>query len=117
MLLKKAGIRFSGMINRLSLKLQKATGLTPQALYRIMKSASTRSGKAAIFPDSPPSGFGQQTLTKVCDAYGLDLKGLMRLMAERGIKADPGKTVKEVAQKNGKNPMAIFEMIHEAAER
>ena len=114
MLLEKAGIRFNDDQQSV-LEIAKTNGITPQALNRIMKPASTESGETATFPDSPPAGFGQQTLTEICAAYNLDLKMLLRLMAERGIKADPEETVKEVAKNNGKSPMAIFEIIHEAA--
>ena len=114
-LLQKAGIGFEDDRQSI-LEIAKSNGLTPKALYHIMKPASTASEESASFPDSPPMGFGQQTLTKICAAYNLDLKRLLRLMAERGIKADPEETIKEIAQKNGKNPMALFEMIHEAAK-
>ena len=114
MLLEKAGIRFKDDQQSI-LEIAQANGMTPQALNRIMKPASTEFVETTTFPDSPPAGFGQQTLTKICAAYSLDPKRLLGLMAERGIKANPEETIKEAAQKNGKNPMAIFEMIHEAA--
>ena len=114
MLLEKAGIRFNDDQQSI-LEIAKTNGITPQALNRIMKPASTESGETATFPDSPPAGFGQQTLTEICVAYSLDPTRLLGLMAEQGIKADPEETVKEVAKNNGKSPMAIFEIIHEAA--
>ena len=113
-LLEKAGIRFKDDGQSL-LEIAKINGMTPKALYRTMKPASIRSEETATFPDSPPPGFGQQSLAKVCAAYNLDLKMLLRQLAEKGIKAEPEDTIKNVAQKNDKSPMAIFEMIHETA--
>jgi hypothetical protein len=68
------------------------------------------------FPDNPSPGFGQKTLAQICAAYNLNLKGLLRVLAEKGINADSEKSIKEIAEKNGKEIMALFEVIHEAAK-
>lgn len=115
-LLKKANILVKND-NQTILQIAKANGITPKALYKIMEPAGSQLEKTATFPDSPAPGFGQQTLNQVCATYNLNLFGLLQRLLEKGIKADPDESIKEIAKKNGKNPMALFEVIHGAAKR
>lgn len=114
-LLMKAGIRVNDNQQTI-LEIAKANGTTPKALSEIMKPAEIRSEETAAFPDNPSPGFGQKTLAQICAAYNLNLKGLLRVLAEKGIDADSEKSIKEIAEKNGTDPMALFEVIHGAAK-
>ncbi|MGL1930755.1 MAG: DUF4405 domain-containing protein [Desulfotalea sp.] len=66
-------------------------------------------------PDSPQSGFGKLTLEEACTTYGIDQEKTLAAIRGLGYRADISSTIKEVAEQNNTNPMAIFEILHEVA--
>jgi len=114
-LLKEAGVDVTHP-GQTILQIAKAHRMTPKALYDIIRPATVRS-EGHTLPDSPPPGFGRRTITQVCEAYGLELQDLLRYLGKNGIQAAPEGTIKQIAEQNGKNPMAIFEAIHDFPSR
>lgn len=93
-------------------ELAKINNKSPKDLFNIMKSAEIKTDEETVFPDSPPTGFGNKTLAEICAAYNLNIPTIIRELKTKGVKADPGKTFKEIAADNDTNPHALFEMLH-----
>lgn len=115
-MLKEAGIDVSHS-GQTILQIAKAHHMTPKALYDIIRPPAGRSEGRHAFPDDPPPGFGRRTVKQVCEAYGFDLEALLRDLGKNGIQAEPEGTIKKIAEKNGKSPMTVFEVIHAFSSR
>lgn len=113
-LLKKAGIQFKDGNETLA-AIASVNRLSPQDIYNIIKPAAGSSGAddKGNFPDSPMPGFGNMTLGAICSQYNLMCPVIRRGLEEKGVKADAEMTIKEIAAANEKDPMAIFEDIHD----
>jgi len=113
-LLYAAGIKFAGEQQTI-LEISKANNIAPKALAEIMKPAKKQIEAGSPFPDSPPSGFGRKTLAAVCTEYSLHIPTIVRELGKRNIKADPEKTIKEIAADNDMDPHALFGVLHNVA--
>lgn len=113
-LLRKADIQFTDSKDTLA-TIAAANAMSPQAVYMIIKSAEgePKAAGTVIFPDAPMPGFGNKTLAALCGEYDLMLQVIRRELARKGVKAEAEMTIKEIAAANDKEPMAIFEVIHE----
>lgn len=112
-LLEGAGIQFEGSAETLA-SIASTNGLSPQELYKIIKSAGrteTVNGNVT-FPDTPMPGFGNKTLAAICAEFNLMFPVIQRGLAKGGIKAEANMTIKEIAKENDTAPMALFEAIH-----
>lgn len=90
--------------------------ITPQQLYTIFKPAQRQLSAGPIpFPDSPVPGFGRTTLNAIGEKFCLSVPLLLQALEEEGIKATPNESLKEIAANNNTSPMALFEILHEAA--
>ena len=86
----------------------KINNTSPNKLYEAIKAGSVK-------PVAPKgiqgSGMGRKTLAEICSEQGWSLDhGLARLKRE-GIKAKPGDRLKEIANKAGKTPLDVFNII------
>ena len=96
--------------------------LTPQQVYEIIKTAKRGTEKASImkgvndFPDTPAPGFGRMTMEDFCRKYHLNLDKIVSFLAQEGIKVEGGRTMKENAGANGKEPMELFEILQKVAQ-
>ena len=111
-LLKDAGMQFKDSEDTLAV-IAAANKMSPQQIYEIIKPAAANKGQGdrVIFPDTPPSGFGNKNLGALCSEYDLMFQVIRQGLAKRGVKADAEMTIKEIAAANEMNPMAIFEAI------
>lgn len=113
-LLRKENIQFTDSKDTLG-AIATANKMSPQEVYNIIKPAAvTKQAEGKIsFPDSPMAGFGNKTLGALCSEYNLMFQVIRQNLAKRGVKADAAMTIKEIAAANDKEPMAIFEDLHE----
>jgi hypothetical protein len=109
--LAAAGIQFTSD-NQTILEIAQANATTPKAIYDLM---ALQSGQRKPFPKEPFPGMGRMVLEDLCRQYGLDTARIVQALAARGIKADPAKTLKEIAQAHASDPHVLFEIIGEAA--
>lgn len=96
-------------------EIAKANNLTAKELFEIMQPAAIYQPEGSTFPDEPPPGFGRKTLADVCAEYDLHTPTVLAAFQQNKIKAELTQTIKEIADQNNKEAMAIFELIHEAA--
>lgn len=59
----------------------------------------------------------RMTLREMRSQYGLKQPRIVEALAAKGIKADPEKSLKEIASAHGTDPHELFALIHEAATR
>lgn len=87
--------------------------MSPQQVYQAMLPAGgTRGGG---LPASPPAGTGSRTLADLCAAHGLNLPDTLRGLAQQGVKAAAGMTLKEAAAANGMSPQDFYEALRRVA--
>ncbi len=114
--LRAAGLRLDGPQDTL-LRIADANGLAPQDVYRAMLPEQGAAGaKPAGLPADPPPGTGARTLADLCAAYGLNLPQTLRGLADQGIRAEAGRTVKEIASDNGVGPLDVYEALRHTAQ-
>ena len=117
-LLKAAGMPVSGekdILREIADKAKKS----PQQIYEIIKSAAiipqttSDSGAPSALPETPPSGLGKKTLGDICTEYGLDTNKIIQGLEGRGITAEAGTKLKDIAEPQGVTSMQIYEMMLE----
>ncbi len=117
-LLQEKGLKVQGPEQTL-LAISQENRLTPQQVYMVIKPASrvteTATGAAPAFPDEPKPGFGRKTLEEACVELKLEYATIAAGLATKGLKVDPGKTIHEIAEASGKEPMEVFEAIRGVA--
>ena len=105
-------------------EIAEANHVSPQQIYLAMTSSvdgnreqDTASmvpvGKASPLPDAPPAGTGNLTLADLCSQYNLNMKNVIRSLAEKGITAEEALTLKTIAANNGTSPIDLYEAIKE----
>ncbi len=114
-LLKKGGVQFEDE-KQTVLAISKANNMPPKALAELMKDAKKEIELGTAFPDSPPAGFGRKTLASICTEYSLNIPTIVRELGKQNIKADPEKTIKEIAEEHTIDPHAFFEVLHNVAK-
>ncbi len=113
--LTKAGIHYTGDKQTI-LAIAQDNGITPKAVYEAMNATSLNTSVTTqTFPDEPFPGMGRMVLQDLCRRYGLDQQRVIAALAAENIKADPEKSLKEIAGEQGTNPHALFEIIHDVA--
>ena len=114
-LLQEAGIKIAGPHEPIG-EIAKNNGKTAQMIYDLIKQASiNKDDEASVFPESPPPGFGNQTIEIICQTYKLDTNDVISKLKLVGFSININDTVKEVAANNNSNPIAIFEMLNDIA--
>ncbi len=112
-LLAKADIRVLNSKETLA-AIAAANRMSPQDIYDIIKPAAAQKSVDGVkFPDSPMTGFGKKTLGALCSEYELMFPVIQQKLAERGVNAEAAMTIKEIAAANDREPMGIFEDLHE----
>jgi len=53
---------------------------------------------------------------EVCTEFGLNPTEIQHAFADKGVKADPSQTIKDIAAANKMEPMAVFEIIRDAVD-
>lgn len=113
-LLTEAGIRFTDEKQTMA-AIAADNNRSPQQIYRIIEPAEKKSVGAgrSNFPDSPMAGFGHKTLAALCSEFNLMFPVIRQGLEAKGVKAEAAMTVKEIAAASAKEPMEIFEILHE----
>lgn len=124
-LLKEAGMRVEGEKDTV-VAIAKKNKMTPQQIFEIIKPAGMKktSGEgqseqssAVKFPDSPKPGWGKMTLKAACEQYHLSLPTILTGLTTTGVAAEGDMSIKDIAAKNDKQPMEIFEILASLAEQ
>ena len=86
----------------------KENGVPPNKLYEDMKSGGVK-------PDVPKlgegSGMGRKSVEAICAEAGLSLDDALARLKKKGINAKPNDKLKAIANKAGKTPMDIYNII------
>ena len=82
--------------------------ISPSDLYEAMKSSGVESKASKV---QEGSGFGQKTLSMVCNEYGIPLDEALVNLEKVGAKAEQDTKMKEIASSIGKTPSELFEII------
>ncbi|MGC9351220.1 MAG: hypothetical protein ACP5D3_04465 [Sulfurovum sp.] len=54
---------------------------------------------------------GKKTLKQLCELKGVNLKKALQRLEEKGIEAEENEKFKEIATRNGMNPMDLLELV------
>jgi hypothetical protein len=117
-LLGAAGIEVTGPKDTIK-DIAVRNGHSPKEIYEIIKPAGIeeQGGNSEAgpvpFPDAPKSGWGKKTLAETCAEYGLDLNEIIAKLGEKGIKAEGGMVIKDIAEASNLETMGVFEALHE----
>ncbi|MBN2331566.1 MAG: DUF4405 domain-containing protein [Deltaproteobacteria bacterium] len=112
-LLQAAGVELAGDQQTIG-DLARANKMTPKALYAIMKPAEIKT-TGMVFPDAPAPGFGRRLLADVCAEFNLDLPTVVQSLKAQGMTVDPAASIIAIAERNGVNPMTVFEILRQVA--
>jgi hypothetical protein len=110
--MRAAGIRFKETDQTL-LDIANQNRLTPQQVYSAMKPAGELPVKAGGLPEDPEPGMGRRTLADICNAYELNIPTVLRSLESKEIYARADMTLKQIGEKNGRNPIDVYQMIRE----
>ena len=100
--LKSKNFTFS--VNDTLKTIAKNNNTTPADIYEIIKNAKTVTAM-------PGSGYGKMTLEEVCKKEGINVNECLNKLQNKGIKAGPKETLREIAFPNGVTPVDIIDMI------
>ena len=113
-LLKDANIKFSDAKDSI-VEIAKNNNKTPQQIYNIITLSKDNLKGGKSFPNTPPPGFGKETIKAICQTYNLSKDEVITKLKNAGFVVQADDTVKEIGDNNKSNPMAIFEMVKEIA--
>ncbi|HOV85296.1 MAG TPA: DUF4405 domain-containing protein [Syntrophobacteraceae bacterium] len=110
--LKKAGMAYDHPGQTL-LEIARRNGVPPKVVDQALRSAHppVHGSEVRKLPDSPPAGFGRRKIEEIAGEYGLDVSHLVRDLTRAGIRATSQESIKEIASRNGKAPVEIYELI------
>ena len=111
--LKQAGIRFADESVAIG-EIAKQNGMSPKEIFELIK-PKEEPGARKQLPQNPPAGFGNRTLADICHEYDLNMKVIVRALADSRIEAKEAMTIKEIAAANNTSPMDVFEALKAAA--
>lgn len=110
--LRRAGFTEVGPDTTL-LELARSRHTSPQRLLaRILPTAPAVAGE---LPQTPPPGTGALRLDALCQRYGLAPEAVITALAAQGIAAQADRTLKAIAEQNGRTPVAVYAAIRQAA--
>jgi len=67
---------------------------------------------SAVGEDGLPSGFGRATFSEMSERAGVDVGTAIQQLEEKAnVRVTPEMKIREIAEKTGKTPMDIWEMI------
>lgn len=85
-------------------------GLAPGGVFSAVEFAREMSGAPSQrLPKDPPPGLGKRKLSDICEEYELDIKAMLKKLAESGIAASPAITLKEIADANSLLPIDVYD--------
>ena len=90
--------------------------MSPKDIYAIIKPEGDKSERP-ILPAIPPPGMGKKPLQALCDQFRIDHNKIIKGLSETGIVADVHSSIKDIAEKNGKTSMEIYDRVREISLR
>ncbi len=115
-LLKNRGINFADEKESIA-EISRNNSITPEQLYRIIKTADNTSRAGRIFPEAPFPGFGRHSVRDLCEKYNLPMAAVTASLGNSDFVVNGDETIREIAEKNNKKTMELFEVIKEIAEK
>lgn len=101
------------------LEIAQLNDLSPQQLFELIKPVLA-AGETLSLPQLPPTGVGRLTLSEICTTYGLDCQAVvaaLRVTQSDGSSfATEEISLKELAGKQGVNPMTLYEKIYQLSQ-
>lgn len=96
--------------------LAKQAGMTPMQLYAVATGqhiAPQAGGGRGANRESQQGGYGmgRLTLRQYCEQQGLDLEKTVQKLHEKGFKAEPDMTVREIAATGGVHPSVMRDLL------
>ncbi len=117
-LLADAGIKVKNPHQSLKMIAEK-NNTTPQQIYMLIQPASFKpvvsselSG-AEAFLNAPRTGWGRRKIDDICSKYDLDLHSILKGLAGKGVQAEKGQTLRQIAEANDTRPSHIYELMVE----
>jgi hypothetical protein len=113
---EKLNINLNGAVKKLKVKKYKfdindtlkviatKNNTTPAQIYKLIKNAKSVSIMSG-------GGYGKMTLEEVCKKENIDINKCIEKLNQKGIKANPKSTLREIAFPNGLTPIDIIDMI------
>ena len=90
-------------------------GLTPQQVYELIRPEPLTGDVTLAFPDHPAPGFGRKTIAEFCKMYGIEQRLVVYGLRFMGKEVTADQSIREVAEANDMEPMALFEAIKSLA--
>ncbi len=115
-LLKNGGINFTNEKESI-VEIAKNNNITPEQLYRIIKTTANTTQTNQLFPEAPFPGFGKQSIKNICKKYKLDIEELIATFNNAGFVVEEDDTIKEIGAKNNSNTMEVFEILKNFSEK
>lgn len=117
-LLQSAGFTFKNEKQTIK-DIAEQNNTSPQQVYLIIKSASLTpdiqgdlTGPAA-FMNAPKTGWGRRKIGDICEEYQLNPEKMLSGLASKGITAEQGDSLKQIAEANNTSPLQVYEMMVE----
>ncbi len=85
--------------------------------YNIIKSSNSILNGVKPFPDTPSPSFAKKSIKVICQTYNLSIDEVLSELNKAGFVIQVNDTVKEIGTNNKSNPMVIFEIIKEIANK
>jgi hypothetical protein len=82
---------------------------SPNKLYESMKSGGV---KPEASKTGKGSGMGRKTIAAICSEIGVSTDDALARLKENGIRAEAKDQLKQIANKSGKSPMDIYNLIN-----
>ncbi len=114
--LRKKGIKLEGEWQTIR-DISRLNGMTPQALYELMKPEARKGTKMPVLPLKPAPGFAKRPLEDICLEYRLDAAKVLRILSEHGIVARREMDLKSIAERNKVSPQDVYYLIREASKQ
>lgn len=93
--------------------------MSPQQLFELIKPAPV-AGEVLVLPELPIPGIGRLTLGEICLKYGLDCQAVINELSvpqpNGEVFATPEISLKKLAEKQGVNPMSLYEKIYQLSQ-
>ncbi len=96
-------------------EIAEANAMPPKALNEIMRPAARTVEPGAAMPEIAPPGTGNRPLADLLAEYGLHFPVVQRYLADHGVPAEAGQTLKAIAEAAGKSPTDVYQLVRESA--
>lgn len=107
--LKEAGLDVTAP-TQIILDIATANGLSPKALYLIMRGPVSEA-EAKALPAQPAPGTGRRPLADIAAAHSLDMAALLQSLREQGYTATATSTLLELAKQQGTGPEEVYAIL------